>query len=122
VDGVISRAPGRRLQIVNRSHARFADGSPDPLELTRRDGSVAVAAGSLEDVQAEVARRTPGSRLLLTNLSADDLAALGTRWPDAPAVLGLHTGIGFWLLLGVPPADLPPQWRSQKATPLGRRA
>ena len=122
VDGVISRAPGRRLQILNRSHTRFADGSPDPLELTRRDGSVAIAAGSLEDVQAEVASRTPGSRLLLTNLSADDLAALGSRWPDAPAVLGLHTGIGFWLLLGVPPADLPPQWRSQKATPLGRRA
>jgi len=121
VDGVISRSPGRRLHIVNRSQGGFADGSHDPLELTRRDGRVAIAARSLEDVQAEVASREPGSRLLLTNLSAADLAALGSRWPDAPAVLGLHTGIGFWLLLGVPPGHLPPQWRSPKATPLGGR-
>jgi hypothetical protein len=122
VDGVISRAPGRRLRILNQSRDRFAYGGPDPLELQRRDGSVAIAARSMAGIDAALADRAADGRLLLTNLSGPDIVALGSRWPGAPAVLGFHTGIGFWLLVGAPLDDLPPQWQSRKATPLGGRA
>ncbi len=37
-------------------------------------------------------------------------------------MLGFHTGIGFWLLLGASPADLPEHWQERRATPLGMRA
>jgi hypothetical protein len=121
VDSVISGCPGRRLDIVNLSPGDFADASPDPLELTRRDGSIAIASRDLPGVLRVIAGWQDGSRLLLTNLSGADLAALGSRLPPVPRVLGFHTGIGFWLLLGTPAADLPQHWGAQRATPLSMR-
>jgi Glycosyltransferase like family len=123
VDCVISRSPGRRLDIVNVCADGFADSSPEPepLQLARGDGTITVAARSMTDVRPALAGFESGSRLLLTNLSRADLTALVPRLPAAPRVLGFHTGIGFWLLLGAPGAELPPEWRAQRATPLGQR-
>jgi hypothetical protein len=121
VDRVISRSPGRRLDILNVCADGFAYSGPEPLELTRGDGTITVAARSMAEVQSAVAGFEPGSRLLLTNLSRADLATLAPRLPAAPRVLGFHTGIGLWLLLGTPAAELPEEWRVQRATPLGHR-
>jgi hypothetical protein len=123
VDEVIDRIPGRRLHIINRSHGRrFGDGDPQPLELARRDGNVVVAACDLLDVPAALGDCPPGSRLLLTNLSRADLKIISSRLHGTPGVLGFHADIGFWLLIGVPFRELPPQWRSKRATPFGARA
>ena len=123
VDRVIDRAPGRQLHIINRSQGRrFADGGPGRLELARRDGSVVIAACGMPDVEQALANRPPRSWLLLTNLSKSDLKVITSRWPATRGVLGFHAGTEFWLLLGVPFTDLPPQWRSKRATPLGLRA
>jgi hypothetical protein len=122
VDSVIDRSPGRQLHIINSSEgSHFADDMPSPLELTRRDGSVVIASSGNADIQQALANQRPGSWLLLTNLSKADLKVLRSRLPATPGVLGFHTGIGFWLLLGAPLADLPPHWRSKRATPLGLR-
>jgi len=121
VDRVISRSPGRRLDILNVCAGDFADSSPRPLELTRGDGTISVAARSVKEAESALADFEPGSRLLLTNLSRTDLATLTPWLPAAPRVLGLHTGIGLWLLLGVPAAELPEEWKAQRATPLGQR-
>ena len=122
VDGVIDRSPGRQLHIINSSEgSRFADDMPGPLTLTRHDGSVIIASSGNAGVQQALANQRPGSWLLLTNLSKTDLKGLRSRLPATPGVLGFHTGLGFWLLLGAPLADLPPHWRSKRATPLGLR-
>jgi hypothetical protein len=121
IDGVISRCPGQRLDIVNLSPGGFPEAGPEPepLELTRRDGSIAIAARCVPDLLSALASWQDGSRLLLTNLSRADLTVLGSRLPPGPRALGFHTGIGFWLLLGAPPADLPQHWSAQRATPMG---
>jgi hypothetical protein len=121
VDRVISRSPGRRLDILNLCAGDFADSSPRPLELTRGDGTISVAARSVKEAESALADFEPGSRLLLTNLSRTDLATLTPWLPAAPRVLGFHTGIGLWLLLGVPAGELPEEWKAQRATPLGQR-
>jgi hypothetical protein len=122
VDHVISRSPGRRLNILNLCPGGFTDSAQDPLELTRGDGTITVAARGMTDIQSALAGYGSGSRLLLTNLSRADLTMLAARLPSVPRVLGFHTGIGFWLLVGAPVAELPEQWRAQRATPLGVRA
>lgn len=121
VDDVIGRSPGQRLRIVNCSHdAPLADGSPDPLELRRRDGDIVIADYDVSDVPTALGHHDD-SWLLLTNLSRPDVAMISSRLPTTTSVLGFHTGIGFWLLLGAPFTDLPPQWRSKRATPMGMR-
>jgi Glycosyltransferase like family len=123
VDGIIGRSPGRRLHIVNCSQgSEFVDGSPDPFELQRRDGRVVFTACSASDVPAKLASGEPGSWFLVTNLSRADLQMIRSRPSATPGVLGFHTGTGLWLLLGAPIEDLPPQWSSKRATPLGMRA
>ena len=123
VDDVIGRSPGRRLHIVNSSQGRrFANGDPCLLELARRDGEIAVGSCDISDVPAALSGRVPGSWLLLTDLSQTDLKMIGPRLSVTPSVLGFHMGIGFWLLIGATFMDLPAQWRSKKATPLGMRA
>jgi hypothetical protein len=123
VDDVIDRSPQRRLHIVNCSRGRrFVDGGTNPLELTRRDGSIAVEACDISEVPTVLSDRPLDAWMLLTNLSRTDLKALGSWLSATPSVLGYHTGIGFWLLLGAPLADLPPQWGSKRATSLGMRA
>jgi Glycosyltransferase like family len=123
VDDVVDRSPERRLHIVNRSQGpRFVDGKPSPLELVRRNGYVVIASHDISDVPAALTSKPDGQWLLLTNLSRLDLEALGSRLPARPGVLGFHTGIGFWYLLGAPLTDLPPQWSSKRATPLGKRS
>jgi hypothetical protein len=123
VDGVIDRSPERRLHIINRSDGRrFLDGSLNPFELARRDGSVVLATSEISGLPAVLSRRPPGSWLLLTNLSRADVEALGPQLSAEQVVLGFHEGIGFWFLLGAPLTELPPQWQSKRATPLGMRA
>jgi hypothetical protein len=122
IDGIVGRSPDRRLHIFNCFRdSSFMDGSPDPLELRRHDGRVVFAACAVSDVPAALASSPPGSWQLVTNLSRADLKVLHSRLPTIPGVLGFHTGTGLWLLLGVPIKDLPPQWRSKRATPLGMR-
>ena len=123
VDDLIDRAPGRRLHILNHFQGRrFVDASPNPLELARRDGNVAIAASDMSDIVTALRNSPPASWLLVTNLSRTDLLLLGSQLPAASGVLGFHTGIGFWFLLGASPQDLPLQWQSKRATPLGMRA
>jgi len=123
VDDVIDRSPERRLHIVNHSQGRrFVDGGPCPLELARRDGGVSIEASDISELPTVLGSRPPGSWLLLTNLSRTDLKKLGSKLPTSSSVLGYHTNIGFWLLLGAPLEDLPPQWASKRATSLGTRA
>jgi Glycosyltransferase like family len=123
VDGVIGQAPGQQLHVVNLSpDRRFMPSGPNPLELRRRDGTVVFTACTMSDVPAVLASRQPGSWSLLTNLSRADLGKLRAQLSPTPRLLGFHAGIGFWLLLGAPLADLPEQWCSKSATPLGMRA
>jgi hypothetical protein len=123
VDDVIDRSPGRRLHILNRFQGcRFVDGGPNPLELARRDGNVVIAACDISDIVTALRNPPPASWLLVTNLSRTDLKLLGSQLPAASGVLGFHTGIGFWFLLGASLKDLPSQWQSKRATPLGMRA
>jgi hypothetical protein len=121
VDRVIGRSPGRRLDILNVCASDFTDSGPEPLELTRGDGAITVATRSLSQVLSRLAGFEPSSRLLLTNLSQADVARITPRLPMIPQVLGFHLEIGFWLLLGAPVAELPQEWRAQRATPLGQR-
>ena len=96
-------------------------GGPDPLELPRRDGTVVFTECSISDIPDVLASRSPDSWLLLTNLSQLDIKILASHLEKIPSVLGFHAPTGFWLLLGAAFADLPPLWRSKKATPLGIR-
>jgi hypothetical protein len=123
IDDVIERSPQHRLHIVNCCPGRrFVDGGAKPLELARRDGTIAVETCDLSEVPTVLGSRSPDSWLLLTNLTQADLKTLGSWLSATPSVLGYHTGIGFWLLLGAPLTDLPPQWGSKRATSLGTRA
>jgi len=122
VDSVIGRSPGRRLYIINCCRGRFLERGPNQLELPRRDGSVVLATCGISDVSAVLASRPAGYWLLLTNLSPPDIKALDSRLRATPSVLGFHVSTGFWLLFGAPFTDLPPQWRSRRATPLGKHA
>lgn len=122
VDKIIERAPGRRLRIVNCSgEARFMGGDEGLLELTRRNGRMVVDARQVSDIPAALTARAPGSWLLLTNVPQEDLGHIGARWPSNQQVVGFHTGIGFWILLGAAAADIPPHWRSERSVPLGMR-
>lgn len=122
VDKIIERAPGRRLRIVNCSgEARFMGGDEGLLELTRRNGRMVVDARQVSDIPAALTADTPGSWLLLTNVPQEDLGHIGARWPSNQQVVGFHTGIGFWILLGAAAADIPPHWRSERSVPLGMR-
>jgi Glycosyltransferase like family len=123
VDSIIDLSPDQRLHIINCSPgSSFGDGCPDPLELRRREGHAIFATARASDIPAALASSPPGSWTLVTNLSHTDLKMLGPRLPSVPAVLGFHVGTGLWLLLGAPVKDLPPQWTSRRATPLGGRA
>jgi Glycosyltransferase like family len=122
VDDLIDRSPGRQLHILNNLQGRrFMDAGANPLELTRRNGNVAIAACDMPDIVAALRNASSSSWLLLTNLSRMDLLLLGPQLPAASGVLGFHTGIGFWFLLGASIEDLPSQWLSRRATPLGTR-
>lgn len=122
VDKIIERAPGRRLRIVNCSdEARSMGGDEGLLELTRRNGRMVIDARQVSDLPAALAADTPGSWLLLTNVPQEDLGHIGARWPSNQRVVGFHTGIGFWILLGAAAADIPPHWRSERSVPLGMR-
>jgi hypothetical protein len=121
-DEIIDRSPGRRLRIVNCSNDRhFVTDGLDPLELRRRDGTVLFTECSISDISAMLASRSPDSWLLLTNLSQPDLKMLSPQLVKMPSVLGFHAPTGFWLLIGAALTELPPGWRSRKATPLGVR-
>jgi hypothetical protein len=123
VDEIIGRSHGRRLHIVNCFQGSgFVDGSPDPVELQRRDARIIFSACSASDVPAKFASSKPGSWFLVTNLTRADLKMIRPWLSAIPGVLGFHTGTGLWLLLGAQIEDLPPQWRSKRATPLGMRA
>lgn len=122
VDKIIERAPGRRLRIVNCSgEARFMGGDEGLLELTRRNGRMVVDARQVSDIPAALTADSPGSWLLLTNVPQEDLGHISARWPSNQQVVGFHTGIGFWILLGAAAADIPPHWRSERSVPLGMR-
>ncbi len=122
VDEIIERAPGKRLRIVNcAGETRFTGTDEGPLELTRRNGRVVADAWRLSDMLAALAAEPPGSWFLLTNVPQADIADLAARWPSDLQVVGFHSNIGFWILLGAAAADLPPHWRSQRSVPLGMR-
>jgi hypothetical protein len=122
VDKIIERAPGRRLRIVNCSgEARFMGTDEGLLELTRRNGRMVVDARQISDMPAALTADPPGSWLLLTNVPQEDLGRIGARWPSNQQVVGFHTGIGFWILLGAAATDIPPHWRSERSVPLGMR-
>ena len=122
IDTVIERAPGQRIGIINRSGPRFAAGDGSSLDLVRGPATVTVSAADIAEIPSAITSRPEGSWLLVTNLSRDDLQLLRPALPDGQGVLGFHTGIRFWLLLGPEGADLPMQWRSPQATPLAVRA
>lgn len=122
VDEVVDRSPGRRLHIVNCSNGRrFATGGPDPLELPRRDGAVLFTECGVSDISEVASSHLPGSWVLLTNLSQQDIKLAGPQLAGNSSVLGFHVATGFWLLLGARFTDLPPSWHSKRATPLGVR-
>jgi glycosyl transferase family 2 len=122
VDNVIEHAPDRRLRIVNcPGQARFMDADGGPLELTRRNGRVVVDTREISHVPEILAAGPSGSWFLLTNIPQEDLGDIGARWRSNRQVVGFHTGIGFWILLGAAAADLPPHWRSKRSVPLGMR-
>jgi hypothetical protein len=122
VDNIIEHAPDRRLRIVNcPGEARFMDADGGPLELTRRNGRVLIDARQISHIPEILAAGPPGSWFLLTNVPQEDLGDIGARWRSNRQVVGFHTGIGFWVLLGAAAADLPPHWRSGRYVPLGMR-
>ena len=121
VDEVINRSPGRRLYIVNCSDdRRFTTHGQDPLELPRNDGTAVFTDCDISDIPAILANRQPSSWLLVTNLSQEDIKVLGPQLSGS-SVLGFHHATGLWLLFGATLADLPPHWRTKRATPLGTK-
>jgi Glycosyltransferase like family len=123
IDDVLPSSPGRRMHIINcAGEPRFVDSSPAPLELARRDATVVFSSCAPSEVAAALATCPAGSWQLVTNLDGPDAKTVSAALPAPPSVLGFHANIGFWLLVGPSRAELPWQWRSKRATPLGARA
>jgi hypothetical protein len=60
--------------------------------------------------------------MLITGLLGQDISFLQSKIALTSSILGFHPSAGLWLLIGPSVADLPENWRSKKATPLGPRA
>jgi hypothetical protein len=123
VDGAIERAPGRRLNIINRSGgSSFTPGEQKPLELARGEGTIIFSDADISRIPAVVASGPAGAWTLITNLSEPDVRLLEKSVVLNSAILGFQHDTGLWLLLGPSLAELPGSWRSSKATPLAPRA
>jgi Glycosyltransferase like family len=117
VDELLARLPAEPplLVISVDRHASFTDGSSDSLALTRSGRPILLAARPLPDV----ASAATGGPVLVTNIDLEALEALAPSLPSGSRVLGFRSSIGYWLLIGVEAAAMPPSWRSRQATPFG---
>lgn len=120
IDDVIECAPERQLNILNCSTGNpFAVGNPKPVELSRGAGTVVFSDCEISEVPATLASCPATSWTLITNLTEQDIRFLRRQLPKTAGVLGFHHAEGLWLLLGPSLLQLPPRWRSNRATPLG---
>jgi len=123
IDGIIERAPGRELYIVNCSAGSpFTAYNTKPVELSRGAGTVVFSAAPISEIPAVVANNPPNTWMLITGLLGQDISFLQSKIALTSSILGFHPSAGLWLLIGPSVADLPENWRSKKATPLGPRA
>jgi hypothetical protein len=120
VDRLIACSPGRRLNIINSNDGRpFVPGKQVPLELRRAHGEVVFLDCAVTEIPVVLASLPPDSWTLVTNLSEMDLRILESQRSRIPSTLGYHVGTGLWLLFGPTSAELPDNWRSKRASPLG---
>lgn len=123
VDDLIARLPvDPPLLVLNAAPQGFADERPGPLALTRLGRPVRVTSRPPGELADTVRSLAPGGPALLTNLTLDDVRMLAPQLPAERRVLGFRSSIGYWMLLGVAPADMPLTWRSRQARPLGMPA
>jgi hypothetical protein len=116
IDDILAAIPGPPLQITNCvGGLPFADDGR--LELTRRGHTVLLSSVSSEELVDAVCMRRPDTSMLLTNLGSPELRALSRYLPEHELVIGLHDGIGFWILLGPVARVRLPSWRSRRAIP-----
>ena len=123
VDDLLARLPESDplLVISVDQDGGFADDRPGPLALKRLGRPVLVTSRVRDEVPGAVAA-AGASPVLLTNLRLQDVRALASRLPADQRVLGFRTSLGYWMVLGVAPSQLPPAWRGAQARPLGMPA
>lgn len=122
VDSVLDRSPGRLLYVINVSQdRRYTTVKSSKLQLARREGAVIISVNGISEIRSVLSRIPSGSWTLITNLSRTDTRMLDS-YLSVPGILGYHTSIGFWLLLGMTSDQLPNRWQSRKATPWGARS
>ncbi len=104
------------------SRGGFAEYSSNPFRLARNGRPVIMrAVGTVSDLLAKLEGLPRTSRVLVTDLSLDDLNTIGSGRKDRDWVMGLQTG-ALWLLGGPVAHELPSQWSQPQAVPLGSRA
>jgi hypothetical protein len=119
IDDLLSRLVERPpLLVLSVDHSGlFADEHPDPLSLTRAGRPIRFTSRPLREVLPAVS--SASGPVLVTNLELEDVGPLAQAVASAERVLGFRTSIGYWMLLGVRPWELPAAWRTAQATPLG---
>ncbi len=123
IDEVLARIPADApLLVMNAdAHGDFVDERPGPLTLPRAGRSVLFTSGTRGQIPAALEAAGDGP-VLLTNLGLDDVRALAGELAGRRPVMGYHSSLGYWALLGAPRSALPDSWRARRARPLGMPA
>jgi hypothetical protein len=124
VDELMARLPtDTPLRVVNiDQHSDFAGEHGDAVALTRAGREIRFMSRPLDEVASEIATSVPGGPVLVTNLGLADIRSLASQVSIDRAVLGFRASIGYWMVLDIAPAAMPPAWKSRRATPLGMSA
>ena len=122
IDDVLDRAPGQRIHVVNCSGDHpFAKREQNSVELRRREGTVVFSDHGIGEIPDAAAKVPDGSWTLVTNLTGADIELLWPQLSATPRIVGYHSATQPFIMLGAALAELPPYWRSARATPLGVR-
>lgn len=122
IDELLAGHPHSSLAVINLDRASERRHDSIPLEMTRRGHTIEVSADSMSDLVHRLAVRDPSTSMLITNLSLADLRALSGPLAGDPRLLGLHGGLGYWMVLGPIASAVPQRWRTPTARPLGMPA
>ena len=113
IDELIDQAPGQRIYIINNtSGKRFADDG-SLLELKRLGKSVFLVARELIDLPLAANHYPPDAWLLITNLVPQNIREMEQGFVQRDRIIGFHTNIGYWMIVGAGLVDLPTSLRQR---------
>lgn len=113
VDEALERGRMHSLRVLNLTD----DGTPTSADgLTRYGRPFTAATVSADVARATIQNRAEGELLLVTASDRSGIAGLGDLRAH-PHVRGHTREIGFWLLVGIPPATLQPLWSTPRHRP-----